>query len=247
MSLIRFCFSLFSNTPRIQQASPYTEIAKKATMVLDLIITDMSLNHFRGTFGSTHGRSYVGNKTSGTRDNTGSIFKLLFGINDFSVGNMAAVSLALSTKYSLPKVIYEIATDFERPEFINKQRMGIKLEEAESWGLDYNRLEDGMTFLSLEAYTHPKTANLMMQMLREYNWWENKFFRPFADMKWLSTPITKLGLMPLLARIFERDLTRNTRTEVNIYTYRTPDYMLSSAQDYRKGYGGTTYMGCNIR
>jgi hypothetical protein len=31
---------------------------------------------------------------------------------------------------------------------------------------------------------------------------------------------------------------RNTREEVNLYTYRTPDYMLSTAQDYRKGYGG---------
>ena len=44
--------------------------------------------------------------------------------------------------------------------------------------------------------------------------------------------------MPLLARILERDICRNTREEVNIYTYRTPDYMLSTAQDYRKGYGG---------
>ena len=26
--------------------------------------------------------------------------------------------------------------------------------------------------------------------------------------------------------------------EVNTYTYRTPDYMLSTAQDYRKSFGG---------
>jgi hypothetical protein len=31
---------------------------------------------------------------------------------------------------------------------------------------------------------------------------------------------------------------RNLRDEVNIYTYRTPDYLLSTAQDYRAGYGG---------
>jgi hypothetical protein len=36
----------------------------------------------------------------------------------------------------------------------------------------------------------------------------------------------------------KKDLQRNIRSEVNIYTYRTPDYMLSSAQDYKKGYGG---------
>jgi hypothetical protein len=41
-----------------------------------------------------------------------------------------------------------------------------------------------------------------------------------------------------VARLFERDLCRNTREQVNLYTYRTPDYMLSCAQDYRPGYGG---------
>ena len=78
----------------------------------------------------------------------------------------------------------------------------------------------------------------MMRMLDEYNWWENDFFLPFKDQKKLLKIAQKMCLLPLIARIFERDLTRNMRTEVNIYTYRTPDYMLSSAQDYRKGYGG---------
>jgi hypothetical protein len=42
----------------------------------------------------------------------------------------------------------------------------------------------------------------------------------------------------MVARWNERDITRNTREEVNLFTYRTADYMLSSAQDYRAGYGG---------
>lgn len=214
------------------------EIAKKATMVLDLVLMDMALNHFYGTFGSTHGRSYKNEKIDGARDHVASVYKLLFGLNKFGVGNMAAVSLLLSIKYKLPGVIYEIATDFNRQELLNKQRMGIRLEDAEKWGLDFSRLEDGMTFLSFEAYSHPKTINLTMRMLDEYNWWENSFFRPFKSQKMLMTITGKLRLLPLVARIFEKDLTRNMRTEVNIYTYKTPDYMLSSAQDYRKGYGG---------
>ena len=45
-------------------------------------------------------------------------------------------------------------------------------------------------------------------------------------------------LLPLLAWVLRHDLTRNLREEVNAYTYRTPDTMLSSAQDWRPGYGG---------
>ena len=44
-----------------------------------------------------------------------------------------------------------------------------------------------------------------------------------------------------MARLLEKDISRNVRDEANIYTYRTPDYMLSTAQDYRPGYGGNQH------
>lgn len=213
------------------------EIATKAAMVLDLMLLDVALNQFQGTFGSTHGRSYFGNKTDGTRESTAGIFKLLFGLNIFKT-NMASISLALSQKYRLPRVIYQIAMDTTRKVFENRQRMGLRLEEAKKWGLNFNRLEDGMTFLSFEAYAHPKTIGLFMKMMDKYHWWDNSFFQPFRSQKKVINFARKLHVLPLVAGIFERDLTRNMRSEVNIYTYKTHDYMLSSAQDYRKGYGG---------
>lgn len=213
-------------------------IATRAAMVLDLMVLDMAVNHYRGTFGSTHGRSYHRHKVDGAREGTAPIYKLLFGLNAFRVGNMAAVAFALSGNYALPAVLYEIANDLDRPEMENWQRMGIRIEEAGRWDLDPRCLEDGMTFLSLEAYAHPRTIDTTMRMLDAYNWWENDFFAPFGRRKGLIGTARRLGLLPLVARAFERDLTRNTRTEVNIYTYRTPDYLLSSAQDYRPGYGG---------
>ncbi|MBN1584670.1 MAG: hypothetical protein JXA89_28445 [Anaerolineae bacterium] len=214
------------------------EIAQKATMVLDLILLDLALNHFRGTLGSTHGRSYFRHKIDGRREDTASIFHLAFGLNQWRVGNMAAVGLALSSKYKLPAVLYDIANDVNRSRFENRQRMGIRLQDAARWGLDFNRIEDGMVFLSLEAYAHPRTINLMASMLDAYRWWNNRFFEPFKAQQGLLRTAHKLGLLPLLARVMEYDLCRNTREEVNIYTYRTPYYMLSSAVDYRPGYGG---------
>ncbi len=214
------------------------EVAAKATMVLDLMLLDIALNQFRGTFGSTHGRSYLGSKTDGGSEATRSLTRLLFGMNGFSIGNQAATSLAVSRRYRAPTVIQAIAQDVDRAEMENRQRSGIRLEEAERWGLDYDRLEDGMTFLSLEAYSHPLTIELMTRMLDEYDWWDNRFFAGFKSQRKMLRVAGRLGLLPTLARTFERDITRNTRTEASIYTYRTPDYMLSSAQDHRKGYGG---------
>lgn len=210
------------------------EVVQLSKMVLDLIFADMAFNHFRGNFGSTHGRTYQ-DKMSGTRDNTGSTFKLLFDLNEFSPGNMSSTMLALSDGYRLPRVIYDIARDFEREEYENRQRMSIKIEEADRWGLDTSRLEDGMTFLTLEAYTHPLTINLFVDMLDAYKWWEHDDFAPFKPFR---EALEDEALSTGLATAFEWDITRNMRPEVDIYTYRTPSYMLSTAQDWRKGFGG---------
>ena len=215
------------------------ELRQLGSIVLDLIFADMASNHFRGNFGSTHGRTYE-DKMSGKRDNTGSTFKLLFDLNEFGPGNMSSSSLALSTAYQLPRVIYDMAHDFDRDEYENRQRMSIKLEEAAKWGLDTSLLEDGMTFLTLEAYTHPLTIGLFVEMLDAYKWWEHADFSIFKDFELvLRDEMSRTSL----AVTFEGDITRNMRPEVNIYTYRTPDYMLSTAQDWRIAHDGDQQYG----
>ncbi len=231
------------------------EIVRLATMVLDLMMADMALNSFHGSFAGTHGRSYE-NKMSGHRDHTRAISNLMFGLNKTEVGNMSASLLAVSENYRLPNVIYEMAKDTGRPQFINKQRMGITIDDEtlSRWGLDTRPIEkggdieNGMTLLTLEAYAHPRTIELFVNMLDNYCLWGNTFFAPFKEYRLLlehpelfdclwgkSTGVTTL---PEFAELHIKDFTRNMRPEVNIYTYRTPDTMLSTAQDYRAGYGG---------
>jgi hypothetical protein len=125
------------------------EIRQLASMVLDTIYSEIALNQHQGTFGSAHGRTYE-DKMGGSRDNTGSTAKLLFDLNECTPGNMSSSLLALSSTYQLPRVIYEMAHDTEGS--VNRQRTGIRLEEAADWGLDTTRFEDGMTFMALEAY-----------------------------------------------------------------------------------------------
>lgn len=213
------------------------EIRRKAAVVIDLILLDMALNSFKGVFGSTHGRSYENSKKWARSEATSDTLKLLFGVGAFSgADNMSAACFALSPRYHMPRVLYGIAHDPQAIE--NRQRMGMRLDEAERWGLGFDNVEDGMVFLSLEAYLHPRSADLTLKMFDRFDWWENGFFDTFKKNRRLITLLRRLGLMPAVARLLERDVCRNTREEVNIYTYRTADYLLSSAVDYRKGYGG---------
>ena len=214
------------------------ELRRRAAMGIDLLLLDMALNSYHGVFGSTHGRAYENTKKWAAQEGTTDTTKLLFGMGIFSAyDNMSAAAFALS-RYRLPKVIEKIA-QFDPPEgMLNRQRMGIRLAEMEKWGLRPDNFEDGMHCLTLEAYVHPRTINQTLRMFDQCNWWENDFLRPFSPFRPFVRPLRALGLLPVLAAAIERDACRNTREEVNIYTWKTADYMLSTAQDYRKGYGG---------
>ncbi|MBI5353951.1 MAG: hypothetical protein HZB50_15015 [Chloroflexi bacterium] len=217
------------------------EIRHKAEMILDLLVFDMALNSFKGVFGSTHGRAYENTKKWASNEGTTDTSKLLFGTGVFSgFDNMSAIAFALSN-YRVPEVIETIANDSHLKgdcHLENRQRMGIKLNEMEKWGLHPDNFEDGMLYLTLEAYLHPRTIANTIKMFDTCNWWENSFLNDFKPYRVFLKAFGALGGLPLLARFLERDVCRNTREEVNIYTYKTSDYMLSTAQDYRKGFGG---------
>ncbi len=213
-------------------------MARRATIILDLMFFDMALNSHSGIFGSTHGRSYAKEKRFPFLESTTDTSRLLFGTGVFAgEDNMSAVTLALGG-YRLPRVIYEVANDRTREETENRQRMGIRLSEAGRWGLDLRDPAGVMETLGFEAYAHPRTITAVMRLFDAFRWWENAFFAPFASKRRLLTVARSFGLLPFVARLFEKDITRNTREEVNIYTYKTREYMLSSAQNYRPGYGG---------
>lgn len=215
------------------------EITRRATLVLDQILLDIALNSFKGVFGSTHGRSFENAKKWAEQEDISDTLKLLFGQGSFSAGeNMSAACFALSANYHLPRVLYDIANDQHRTEMVNRQRMGIRLSQAAWWGLKSRDFEDGMLLMNLEAYLHPRTARLFLRMMDAFSWWDNPFFAPIRKRRWLVQMLRYSGLLSLVVRRYKKDLCRNTREEVNIYTCRTPDYLLSSAQDYRKGYGG---------
>jgi hypothetical protein len=213
------------------------ELRCKAGMVIDLLLLDMALNSFKGVFGSTHGRAYENTKKWASNEGTTDTMKLLFDMGIYSAfDNMSAPAFTLSS-YRVPPVIEAIAQDLGSA-YEHRQRMGIKLDEMEKWDIHPDNFDDGMLYLTLEAYLHPRTITNTLKMFDTCNWWENSFLDDLKSYRGLMRMLNTVHGLPLLARVLERDVCRNTREEVNIYTYRTSDYMLSTAQDYRKGYGG---------
>jgi len=213
-------------------------IRRRSKLVTDLMLYDMAINSYYGLFACTHGRTYTKEKTHPKLESTADTAKLMFGLGTFAnEDNMSAVLFALS-KYEMPQVIFDIATDTARAEHINKQRVSIKFSEAKKWGYGKMDLESAMGLLSFGGYSHPRTINHMILMLDEFRWWDNQFFLEFRPSKKILRSGRHFGLTNFIMWLYRKDYSRNVMDECNIYTYRTSDYMLSTAQAYRPSYGG---------
>ena len=220
------------------------ELVQRATMVTDLMLLDVALNSFQGFFAGSHGRSYEDQNKRASGDSVAAAARLFFGVPAGAVPggaflprrSLSAPSAALTTRYRLPRVLQAVAHD--PAPLLNRQRMGIEIEDAERFGLGFRSLEDGVLLFALEAYLHPRTAALTLRMMEAFDWWQNSFLKDIGDSRRLLETLQRLGLLRFGMRLLEKDVCRNIRGAPNLITYRTPHYMLSSAADHRAGYGG---------
>ncbi len=216
------------------------EIASRAGILIDLLLYDLAAHQFSGAFTASRGKAEEGAIKWVDQENTADTQKLLFGRGMFA-GQccLSAAAFALSLRYRMPQVLNDIANDQDRPELLLRQRAGIDLDNLDAFDWPEDELEKGMLLLNQEAYLHPNTAALFLEMLDTYDWHTHPALQEFAALsRRLKTARLTAMLRPMLNR-YARDVQRYTRTEANLYTYRTPDYSLSSVQDYRPGFGGS--------
>ncbi|TAL34747.1 MAG: hypothetical protein EPN93_11475 [Spirochaetes bacterium] len=218
------------------------EIAAKAAIVMDLLLFDIALNSLRGVFCSTHGRTHAPHKMYFYRESTIDAQRLLFGMGlCHMTDNKSSAALALAVRYKVPAVLNDIAADTEC-RMINRQKTGIKIDEYARWGFDLENLNDVFRLLEYGAYLHPSVIEAMVNLFNTWNIWDSGFFNP-NNSKTTAKMITIArwilnNRLPYVKRFIEENLdlvTPTTLQEVDICTFKTPAYMLSSAQDYRNG------------
>jgi hypothetical protein len=134
-----------------------------STVIMDKLFLTMALNSYKGTFGSTHGRTYTPFIKGGRQEPTAGVSRLMWGMGAFNNHILATVGLACMEDYGFPIILGDIAADLPE-EMWNREHHAGQLEE-----------------------------------------WCDR-----ATGDW----------------------------EVNKVTYKTPDYMLCSAQDYSPGESG---------
>ena len=217
------------------------ELRTRAAMVLDLLLFDLALHTQRGAFGTTHGRSYKKDKMSSLDDDTWGGVKLLFDTAEFPYQSSAhpdAVLLARARRYRMPEAILRVARS--TIPFTDRERMGIAIDEdgpveaspVAPAGLSFDDPADLTVWWGIGALTTWPVVPLTLASMEQYDLWDTTNFAPFADLRVL---VANPPLAQQLAVGSHRYLGFGLLQQVSTVTHRTPDYMLSSAVDYRPG------------
>lgn len=204
------------------------KIRNRAKALLDILMFDLALNSYQGMLGSTSGRTYATSLISGSH-NTSPICKLMFGMGTFDREEVLGTTVLALSNYRCPEVIVEIAAD-QKSVMLNKQRVSMNVEDAPSYGLTYDNVLDGHYYWSMQEFIHPYAIKLSKQISEKNHVWPYGNYDSY--IRRYEKEIEKYG------SIRNMHVDRFALSEANITTYRTPDFMLSSVTDYRKGAPG---------
>jgi hypothetical protein len=209
-------------------------MARQAIMMADLILFDIAEDLFRGSYTVSHGRAYTAESTSGRDDNIRGAANLVWGYAVPGPFGPCDYALALSTRYRPPNAIMNAGRALP-DEFIGYERHGIPLKDAPSYGLEFDNPDNIVTFWTMGAFTQPQVIVPTLKAFRNWHLWNHPFT---AEVPAFVKHLQPYGYISVLARLLTLEPNRALLGEVNKVTYRTPDYSLSSAQDYRPGEPG---------
>ena len=216
-------------------------IRLKASLALDLIAFDMASNYFQGRFATTHGRTYQDHLGVGGKDgdSTQEAAWILLGLGDYEdTGNFSGAFLATSENYSPPAILEEIAAH-AAPALEHRQRDSIMLAEGPAYGIGYEDHRDVLFWWGATGYVAPEVIAGTFQTIEDFNMWNGFIWKDIQFLRFLvGSP-----LLTSLAEALE-PVARGVALEtVNTYTWRTPRFQLSGAQDCKPGmWGGQTHM-----
>jgi len=216
------------------------EIARKAAMVLDLMAFGFTTNYYKTRYATSMGRTYDSSHVGqGTRDSVSEAVWIMTGIGKHiscDGSNMAAVALATSDHYAPPPIIELIAQNASLS-FENKERQNLYLSDGPTYGLDYE--DDLMYWLGLQAHWAPEVVEATYQLVRDYNRDPMTLFGPQVLLDFIKIMAFLKGMTLSEYCGTLRGILQGIALEAaNIYTYRTPNYQLSGAQDHQKGLNG---------
>jgi len=223
------------------------DTAIKAAMLVDILAFDFANNYFKGIYATTNGRTNDGKKvgTSLTdlpsRTSFAEFAWILLGVGHHEVSgssSMSAVALSTSDKYNPPPILEAIANaTLDSNE--HRERNGINIADGPSYGFGYETEDDLMFWWPMSTVAAGPVIEHTLDLMETYDIDPDLIFEDelLIDLLKFAADLYRMSLSEVCT--FLKEATQGVALEEsNTYTYRTPYYQLSGAQDHQKGLMG---------
>jgi hypothetical protein len=211
------------------------EMVQQAKIILDLLLNDVATQSYKGTFITTSGRLYHRSKVHGKGNSMRTVIEHIWGENRWGYNHPDRKGMDLNfiylKNYQVPKVIKAIGED--ETSVVIKATNGLNMSELEGEGL--LGLEDPQIMMqwAMESFINPEVVENSVDYISANNMFPNEFLH---DIKMLNiTSLRVSGLLPTVSRVLNPVANGASIQRANTYTYRTPDYLLATAQSYHPG------------
>ena len=215
------------------------DIKTMATIIVYLQMFDWIFASHKGVISTPRGRSYEGGKLNPSSQSIHPMLWLLTGegeTENYSRKDCIMLILAMESGLKIPEVMFEVADMLKHGSYEMRERFSISsdTDEASSENIGFESPEDCIFWFGNGAYFTPTTGRCIFIVGDAYNLWDRhpiwkqiKIALPIYHtdpfiIDTIASAVAPFGRGPLLGRS-------------NVYTYRTPEYMMSSVQNYHGG------------
>ena len=229
-----------------------SDMVSRMKIVMDIIWIDIATQSYKYTdaqgntqyaFMSASGRMYMDNKSS---DDTGNRLRPYINLvlengeeyktesNRFFVcfRRMYEAKVNGEPVYMLPDVIKEIFNDTSEKQIV-KSSNGITIEELVADGFVGQEVGQIMMQMGMEAFSNPEVIDNSITYLRKNKLFNNEFLNDFKLVNvW---PLTITNSLGAASSMLNPATNGKAIQRANVYTYQTPYYSMSTAQEYFAG------------
>jgi len=134
--------------------------------------------------------------------------------------------------YVVPDVIKEVFDDSQAEKII-KSSQSLDVEELDGEGLLGQEDAQIMMQWNMEAFSNPAVVNNTIKYMSANKMFQNEFLNPFKLVNlW---PLVAFNLLDMVSEKLEPSTNGVAIERANVYTYKTDDYSMHTAQAYQTG------------
>ena len=229
-----------------------SDMVARMKIIMDVIWIDIATQSYKYVdaesttqyaFVSASGRMYMDNKSS---DDTGNRLRPYINLvlgngEDYKTNSnrffvcfrrMYEATLDGEPIYQVPAVIKEIFDDTTEKQVV-KSSNGITIAELEKDGFIGQEVDQIMMQTGMEAFSNPEVIDNSITYLRKNKLFNNEFLNNFKLVNlW---PLTLTGSLGFASSKLNPSTNGKAIQRGNVYTYQTPYYSMSTAQEHFAG------------